>query len=538
MTTPLRPRRALAHPLWVAALVVLIVNDHYLKTAGVLPGWLTGKLSDFAGLFVAPALLAALLSISTQRGLLLAHAATGAVFAAIKISPPAARAIEALVGLTPFTWRVTVDPTDLIALPMLAASIVALMPAMRDEARAALKGLGPAAVPGAREPLAQRALLMVGSVACMATSQEPSPACPPNQPNCFSGGTPATGALVLGNATTEQRLVRLRRLKASVSVDCDALLADPSTALSRELFQPAESWLLDPNRAIALENAGDCSAFLVDADGLDMTLLAWSATEFSTASVSTALGVNPTNNNGVSREIRMSIDSDVGRIILEEHPAIFDAPPAEDPAPSGGCEVKSAQEGVDWSLPIPVGAHQITDVTAAPDGCTAIDFNDAPRFYLCVPEGSFPFVAGDSVELATWKPASGASLGETAGQAASASGVSITSATSAMIAARGNVIARWQSPDFKDYSVEAEPVVGCPGSHDECGSLVVPLEVSLFGGSAPDISILRAGEIATLAAGAGSLYLVRAADAPILDTSCGAKEPSARHFESVLVRKN
>lgn len=538
MTTPLKPRRALAHPLWVAALVVLIANDHYLKTAGVLPGWLTGKLSDFAGLFVAPALLAALLSISTRRGILLAHAATGAVFAAIKISPAAARAIEALVGLTPFTWRVTVDPTDLIALPMLAASIFVLTPSMRDEALSALKGLRRAAVPGAAEPLAQRALLMVGSVACMATSQVEPPPCQSNQANCVAGGAPATGALILGNATGEQRLLRLRRLKTTVSVDCDALLADPSTALSRELFQPAESWLLEPNRALPLENSGDCAAFLVDADGLDMTLLAWSAADFSTTSVITALGSNGTSDSGASREIRMSIETDVGRVILEKHPVVFEAPPAEDPAPGAGCEVKPAQEGVDWSLPIPLGAHQITGVTTAPDGCTAVDFNDAPRFYLCVPEGTFPFAAGDSVELASWKPDAGASLSETGGEAVAAGGVSITSAQSAMIVARGNVVARWQSPDFKDYTVEVDPVVGCAGSHDECGSLVVPLEVSLFGGSAPDIAILRAGEKATLAPGAGALYLVRAAHAPILDTSCGAKGATARHFESVLVRKN
>jgi hypothetical protein len=47
--------RALSHPYSVAAAVTLAVNDHILK--GLAPGWLTGKLSDFAGLFFFPYLL-------------------------------------------------------------------------------------------------------------------------------------------------------------------------------------------------------------------------------------------------------------------------------------------------------------------------------------------------------------------------------------------------------------------------------------------------------------------------------------------------
>jgi hypothetical protein len=48
---------ALRSPMFGAALSVLVLNDHWLKGAGLLPGWLTGKLSDFAGLIVAPILV-------------------------------------------------------------------------------------------------------------------------------------------------------------------------------------------------------------------------------------------------------------------------------------------------------------------------------------------------------------------------------------------------------------------------------------------------------------------------------------------------
>src|SRR4051812_14533255 len=65
---PRRPARrarfdvsAVGHPLWWGSLAVLVANDHLLKGRGVVPSWLTGKLSDFAFLIVAPVLAAALL---------------------------------------------------------------------------------------------------------------------------------------------------------------------------------------------------------------------------------------------------------------------------------------------------------------------------------------------------------------------------------------------------------------------------------------------------------------------------------------------
>ncbi len=48
----------LIHPVTVAATALLILNDQVLKAA--YPGWLTGKLSDVAGLVMAPPLLAVL----------------------------------------------------------------------------------------------------------------------------------------------------------------------------------------------------------------------------------------------------------------------------------------------------------------------------------------------------------------------------------------------------------------------------------------------------------------------------------------------
>lgn len=47
--------RCLMHPLSVGAVLLLLLNDHFLKST--VPSVLTGKLSDFAGLFFFPFLL-------------------------------------------------------------------------------------------------------------------------------------------------------------------------------------------------------------------------------------------------------------------------------------------------------------------------------------------------------------------------------------------------------------------------------------------------------------------------------------------------
>jgi len=67
--TPPKPFRSLGsnlfHPAFLLALLVLLVNDKVLKQRS--PSLITGKLSDFAGLFTFPIFLASLLEIGTRR---------------------------------------------------------------------------------------------------------------------------------------------------------------------------------------------------------------------------------------------------------------------------------------------------------------------------------------------------------------------------------------------------------------------------------------------------------------------------------------
>ncbi|MGN9837652.1 hypothetical protein ACTMTI_05980 [Nonomuraea sp. H19] len=91
------------------------MNDHLLKQAW--PGLLTGKLSDVAGLVVAPALLALLF---WRRADLAATVLTGVAFALVKTTEAGAELASHAWTLVAGPSRVLADPTDLLALPALA----------------------------------------------------------------------------------------------------------------------------------------------------------------------------------------------------------------------------------------------------------------------------------------------------------------------------------------------------------------------------------------------------------------------------------
>jgi len=52
---------SLTHPLVLLSITILLLNDHVLKVYS--PSWLTGKLSDFMGVFFFPIFLSTILNI-------------------------------------------------------------------------------------------------------------------------------------------------------------------------------------------------------------------------------------------------------------------------------------------------------------------------------------------------------------------------------------------------------------------------------------------------------------------------------------------
>jgi len=178
----------LSHPLAVAAVIVLALNDHLLKA--VAPGFVTGKLSDVAGLVFAPLLVTSIVEIvalgldrqppDRRRLVIVSIIATGLAFALVKTTPPGT-AIFAwslgiaqwlagagpIFGTAPHATAVLTDPSDLIALPALAA---ASWVAARTVSRA---GEGPrrSTVAAGRPSTPAVGLLVVAGLATMATSQ-------------------------------------------------------------------------------------------------------------------------------------------------------------------------------------------------------------------------------------------------------------------------------------------------------------------------------------------------------------------------------
>ena len=119
------------HSLPVLAVLLTALNDHYLKYA--YPSFLTGKISDFAGVFFFPIFLCALWNISrnlfsskfhwiTLRQGIIAIAVTDLIFVMVKMVPAVTYAYIKMLGAIGYPSRVTRDPGDLAALVMNVAT--------------------------------------------------------------------------------------------------------------------------------------------------------------------------------------------------------------------------------------------------------------------------------------------------------------------------------------------------------------------------------------------------------------------------------
>ena len=128
----------LCHPVPLGAAFLMALNDHWLKGGRLLPPVVTGKLSDFAGLFFFPLLvvstLAGLCALARRRlprgaGVTIVLA-TGLAFALANLEP----GFNGWLG----SWfgQKQLDPTDLIALPSLLASLLWLHRAWRPRREA------------------------------------------------------------------------------------------------------------------------------------------------------------------------------------------------------------------------------------------------------------------------------------------------------------------------------------------------------------------------------------------------------------------
>jgi hypothetical protein len=266
-STALRSRSysRLGHPAWWGALLVLWLNDHWLKSADLAPGWFTGKLSDFAGLLVAPVLLVALSGAERRHTRALCFGAVAGGFAAINLWPSAARAAEQLASVIGLSWRLWCDPTDLLALTVLPMSWHLARPAVPTARASTSRGL------------LHRLAAVLGAIGCLATGEYEV--------------WYVTSAYVV-NKTRAPLDVRIYR--AAQPLDCSLLAGDAAGSLGPESFELESCEQLEPLSVTPLDRGWQkhddtglieqddysgpplpCEAVLVHSEATGLVLLFW-----------------------------------------------------------------------------------------------------------------------------------------------------------------------------------------------------------------------------------------------------------------------
>lgn len=449
---------ALGHPVFVVALAVLVLNDQLLKGAGVVPGWLTGKLSDLAGMIVAPVLAAVVLRAHGPRMRVLAFGLVAAPFAVTEMSDSAARALESLVAVVGIEWRLWADPTDLVGLVALPLAWWTL---------------------DARRPIgaALRATALVtGAFASMATSRPPPPA------DWF---TPA----YVGNRTGAPVDVRVRWVDAEI--DCRDIAAIATRALGPEAFSTGGVTItLADRQTIPLERnaaAGavtdvmfetgpmrPCDAALISAEGMPDTVVFWQNSDFRNIPMSMPAGFDP-------RIGAVDLTRGEGATIAVELTVGLAGGDLDRTLDASAC-VSGTASAYQWS-DLPDGSYRVLVVEPGADGCVGVDYEPAAggdpiRAYVCIPADMFPFVAGDEVVLSSL-PGWGGEL--------RINGVS----------AELGVWSQTVRIDAMDASAQIVDLE-CEGRRRDCGAYVVP------GGLTTDIggrgTLLVPGDRATLGA--------------------------------------
>lgn len=126
----INPLRFFVHPIPLSAVGLMALNDHWLKYT--YPGFLTGKISDFCGVFYFPIFLLGLAvgiqivlsrnqtkpSLLSRKNLFAAILFTDFLMLTVKLSSEAAQAIEQVFGNYLFEIHIVSDRMDLLALMM------------------------------------------------------------------------------------------------------------------------------------------------------------------------------------------------------------------------------------------------------------------------------------------------------------------------------------------------------------------------------------------------------------------------------------
>jgi hypothetical protein len=311
-------------------------------------------------------------------------------------------------------------------------------------------------------------------------------------------------SLVIANRTSIPRLLRVRPLRTSVQLDCP--ISSPEKTFTREAFDPAIAWVLEPQRALPLVRSNQpCTAFLVDADDLPLSLVYWRADQYPTMALPSEVAGQDDPEHFI--ELREGADG-----LGLSHPTVYPPPSAVEEEAAAGCEVPPPEVSVEWSTPAPTGQWKLKDLSSSPDGCHAFFFDVIAPFYVCAPVVP-PFAPGETVSITPLVVTQGAAI-------------RIRGATRTMTVSRGRNVTGLPF----DTGIATTALDGCGRSPIACGGAIRPAEVLFNDGGA-----LHAGEQTTFANGM-LVALVRAEITQLVDTACTpGRAVGAPYVEAVVV---
>jgi hypothetical protein len=559
------PARAVLHPAWILAVTTLLVNDHIIKGAEVVPT-IAGKLSDFAGLFFAPVLLAALLGVKSRRGLLAATGAVGAVFAMLNLSPAVAAWWDGAVSMvTPF--HTTPDPTDLIALVALPVGLAVLEPAMRRRPV------------GSTTRLVEAAAVTVGGLASMATSPGPCN----GVADCAVEVTESSQVSIL-NKTNELHVLRIRYPRGGIDIDCDEVERDPNEFIRDGIFDTPVSWFVQSGQEIPIRNNfvetndQSCRMALVESDTLADILVFWDNTL-------------ETKTYPFDADIPPEIPADPQTIVIEANYDDVDpadmhewrersdcgsradlcadaeiAPLAEIPPgaqyrwksqhteplhhvrsavqqgtlqePPEECRMPGAESGLAWETP-PQGDRFVVGLEEGADGCHELQL-------AAELESAEPMVEGWWL-CAPWEAVSQLAPADDGSLTRIAIGLDTRSATLIQGGYEGlridatrldperefqdfftmHVTRGYGVPDAADFGIGVTVREGCDPVEGACGQVALPVNVQIqdFNTTVRPGESVSVGEVLP-----AEIHVVRADYRPVLDLSCDVELPAQTYM--------
>ena len=436
-----------------------MLNDHLLKGSG-LPGSWTGKLSDFAGMIVAPPLIALLLGAGKRGRALAASAIVGAGLCAIDLSPAASQLLERALAAFGLPSRLWPDPSDLWALLVLpigyALSRVPAAPALLSS------------------PMLQRGAIVLGACACLATA---------GIDEKEGGDAKRTDVPEVENKTEDPIVIVLSSTEGIGG--CALYRNDRIGVLTRTAFGTARVVTIAPGKRLALttgSDALDCGAAALRLpDGSDEFVFWRDLSKIESF-------VPPEDNRRVKRRVVISGTKDRFDLEVGEDLARFDID-KEPPEPS--CDALATEPSLEWSsLADAQGFLQLSEIRTTDDGCFELDWlspdadTEVDTQRLCVPDWAFPFEQGETLAVTQ-------EIDEQGARVLHVARIEDNKLKTELVV--------WNSVSKASGSrVDAIQPIDCVGAVSECGAYVRPIELKVHGRE----ETLRTGDEAEVKGGA------------------------------------